>query len=236
MCASRLKLVCLDAAGESAHEIVLSSVPKPAHVHSRAGGGQISVQQLRHWSVAHNQFLRADSPATSEHNKTLGRGFRSLGLLEVGLWGWGFRNFGLWEGGASGGWDFRNLGHGVPLGSWKLSRKIDHKSRKQLRFNQRGSSWIYITYNFPRITVDHQTSAFSPRLEETIFYPMGRLGNVKLNNCVMNIMNDGHAQEQHSLQLCSNSLQRKRHLQRASACLRMAVEVLNVLLPQKSNT
>ncbi len=82
MCASRLKLVCLDAAGESAHEIVLSSVPKPAHVHSRAGGGQISAQQLRHWSVAHNQFLRADSPATSEHNCTGGHS------AEIFMWTW----------------------------------------------------------------------------------------------------------------------------------------------------
>lgn len=28
---------------------------------------------------------------------------------------------------------------------------------------------------------------------------MGRLGNVKLNSCVMNIMNDGRAQEQYTI-------------------------------------
>lgn len=71
-------------------------------------------------------------------------------------------------------------------------------------FNQSDSSWISIT-DLPR-REDHQTSAFSPMPEETIFYTMPTCnGNITLNNYyVINVMNDERAQVQCNIGIVFN--------------------------------
>lgn len=104
-------MLCSDVAGESAHKIKLSSVPKLAHVHSGAGGGQNSAA-LALICCTH-PILCTESPAASEHNTTQGWGFGNLGFgrggaSEIsGLEGGGALEISAWVGSNLGlGWGF----------------------------------------------------------------------------------------------------------------------------------